>query len=913
MGVNGLIGREVPLAVLSAAIAAAGHQEDAILLVGERGIGKTACLAAAQEAAQAAGCRVLCTSGSAAESALPFAGLHRLLQPLLGLADRLPPVQRRALLTALGISDGPSPEPFLVSVATLSLVSEAARQAPLVIGVDDLHWLDAVSRHAVTFVARRLHGRRIVIIATSPTVRGVPEAADAFREVRLDRLEEPSARRLLLSCAPELDQVHRDWVIGLAAGNPLALTELAALPFTAPLPHADPLSTVPPTLTRRLEQAFADRLHELPGPSRDAALVAALASDDSVQEILAATALLSDQEVTTAVLEPLEALGLLRYDETRVRFAHPLVKPAVAQREPLVRRQAAHRALGQTVVMSSYRRAWHRANGTSGRDDAVAVALELSSSVSIRDGDTAAAVRALERAAQLSGPPAERVRRLLLAARQATEMRQFDVVDRLLADAETHELSGLDRVRADLLLEDRDDVAVGDSDRILRLCTTARQAAAAGENDLALELACAASNRRFSAQVSSRAVSAVTSLAESLARDNESPRALAALALADPIRQGRHVISVLAGVDEESIGDADSLRALTVAAYAAGDYVRGSEFLDRAEAALRHLGLHAGLVPVLCTGADLRLDLGYWDRAGAALAELGALGRHLGQRPDALTTAAKAAALRGETSAALELVAQAEHSPAARRGSSILARAQIARGVAYISAGRHLDAYAALSRVFDPNDPSHHFREQFGAVMYTAEAAVRSGQEDGARALVEQLETSASRSGSPLLLTQLQSAQALLASDDTAEQSFLDCLSSDLANWPWPRARVQLAYGRWLRRHRRVRQSRVPLQAAQSAFQDLGATTWAREALDELEAAGRWTEDRRPEFPGVSLSAQELKIARFAAQGLSNSEIGGLLGLSPRTVGSHLYRMFTKLDISARGQLAARLAEHQLV
>jgi hypothetical protein len=142
-------------------------------------------------------------SGNAAESAFPFAGLHRLLQPLLGMTDALPPVQRRGLLTALGICDGPPPEPFLVSVATLSLLSEAARYSPLLIGVDDLQWLDQVSRHAVTFVARRLHGRRIVIIATSPTVHDVPEAADAFREVRLPRLEEASARRLLLSCAPD--------------------------------------------------------------------------------------------------------------------------------------------------------------------------------------------------------------------------------------------------------------------------------------------------------------------------------------------------------------------------------------------------------------------------------------------------------------------------------------------------------------------------------------------------------------------------------------------------------------------------------------------------------------------------------------------------------------------------------------
>ena len=559
--------------------------------------------------------------------------------------------------------------------------------------------------------------------------------------------------------------------------------------------------------------------------------------------------------------------------------------------------------------MSSYRRAWHRANGAAGHDDSVAAELELNSSVSIRRGDPAAAVMALERAAQLSAAPAQRARRLLLAAKQAGEMRLFGTVDRLLAAAESHELSGFDRVRADLLRDERDDAAVGDSDRILHLCATARQASAAGEDGLALELAYAACNRRFSAHVNSRAMSAVTSLADEVARDREDPHALAVLALAEPVRHGRRVVSLLADVAKEAVDDADSLRALSVAAYAVGDYVRGCEFLDRAEAALRRLGLHGGLVPVLCAGADIRLDLGHWDRAVAALAELGTLGTYLGQSPDVLSTAAKAAALRGETSAALELVAQAEHCRAARRGSSVLARAQIARGIAYISAGKHLDAYAALSRVFDPKDPSHHFREQFSAVMYTAEAAVRCGQDDGARAIVERMEVTADKSGSPLLLTQLRYARAVLASDDTAEQLFLGCLASDLASWPWPRARVQLAYGRWLRRQRRVRQSRGPLQAAQSALQGLGAATWAREALDELEAAGRRDENQRPEFTGVSLSAQELKIARLAARGLSNSEIGDQLGLSPRTVGSHLYRMFPKLDISARGQLAARLAE----
>jgi hypothetical protein len=172
-------------------------------------------------------------------------------------------------------------------------------------------------------------------------------------------------------------------------------------------------------------------------------------------------------------------------------------------------------------------------------------------------------------------------------------------------------------------------------------------------------------------------------------------------------------------------------------------------------------------------------------------------------RAEVLVTAAKAAALRGEIGAALDLVTEVEHSPSARGGSSTLARAQIARGIAYLSAGRHVDAFVALSRVFKPQDPSHHHREQFGAVMYLADAAARSGQHDAARVVVTRMQRPAEVSGSPLLAAQMGYARAVLAPGPLAEDRFLSFLASDLAAWTWPRARVQLAYGRWLRRQRR--------------------------------------------------------------------------------------------------------------
>jgi ATP/maltotriose-dependent transcriptional regulator MalT len=293
----------------------------------------------------------------------------------------------------------------------------------------------------------------------------------------------------------------------------------------------------------------------------------------------------------------------------------------------------------------------------------------------------------------------------------------------------------------------------------------------------------------------------------------------------------------------------------------------------------------------------------------AEFASLSAASMSPSHRATALTTTARLAALRGDNSAALDLVSEIEHSPIARSGSRYLARVQIVRGIIGISTDKHGDAYAALSRVFDRDDPSHHFREQFDAVGYLAEAAAHCGQQDQAGDVVERIQRIADVSGAPVLLMQLAYARAVLAPDDVAEQRFLACLASDAASSPWQRARIQLAYGSWLRRQQRVTQSREPLQAALPILQRLGAARWAKEARDELEASGaRGEQDENTPVFNL-LSVRETKIARLAAAGLSNKEIGQQLYLSPRTVSSHLYRIFPKLGISTRGQLAARLDE----
>jgi DNA-binding CsgD family transcriptional regulator len=911
MDADELVGRSDLLALLSRTVSSGGGPGDALLLFGERGIGTTSCLLVVETLARAAGHLVLGTAGNEAEIHLPFAGLQRLLHPLLDSIHALPDVQRRGLLTALGLHDGPGGDLFVVSVATLSLLREASERRPVVVTVDDLHWLDVETRHVLAFVMRRLEQHPVLVVATSSSVEGLPDFRDLFAEEGLTRLDDPAARRLLQGRAPDLDAAQREWVVRQAAGNPLALVELAKACVQTDGSWTDPISPV--VLPPVLERAFAGRLHDLSSTGRDVVLIAAMSSDESLPEILAATALLSESDVTTAVLEAPKALGLLRFDELHVHFAHPLVRIAIAQTESVSRRQAAHGALGAVITVNSYRRAWHRALGTAEHDDAIAAELEAAAGLErTRHGDAGSVITALERAAQLSRDPAERGRRLVLAAGHAARLGQSEVVVRLLGAAAGGELSDLDRVRAELLGDDFEGVVIGDSNKVLHLCSTARRAAASGATDLALELAYAAARRRWAAPVDARARFQVIALAKALTGNSGDARAVALLALADPVGHGRQVLSMLAGLDLETAIDGDSLSTYAVAARAVGDHIRASRLLERAEVELRADGLLGPLARNLCLTADLHLELGAWDRAAAALAELETLSTAIvstSHRAAVLSTRAKLSALRRETATGLDLVAETEQSPGARSGSAHLARAQIVRGIAYLSSGRQLDAFLALRRVFEPGDPCHHVREQLEAVGYLAEAAFRSGRQAQAHPVVERMQLIADQSGSPMLAMQLSYARAVLASDDAAEALFLSCLASDAAGVPWLRARLQLAHGQWLRRQQFVRQSRAPLQASLSTFERLGAVSWAEDALSEVKAAGVAGDDEPAGTAASVLSAQELRIALLAARGLSNREIGQQLYISPRTVGSHLYRIFPKLGISTRGQIASRLSD----
>jgi DNA-binding CsgD family transcriptional regulator len=226
--------------------------------------------------------------------------------------------------------------------------------------------------------------------------------------------------------------------------------------------------------------------------------------------------------------------------------------------------------------------------------------------------------------------------------------------------------------------------------------------------------------------------------------------------------------------------------------------------------------------------------------------------------------------------------------------------------LAALGEGRHAEAYEQLCRMYDPADPAHHLALRCYAVGDLAEAGVRGGHRDAVAGVVAEMEAVARVTPSPALHAGLRYARALLAAETEAEALFDAALRADLARWPFTRARVQLAYGGWLRRQRRTGESRGHLRAARETFDALGTIPWSERARQELRASGETSRRRTPDARD-QLTPQELQIAQMAAEGLTNREIGEKLYLSHRTVSSHLHRIFPKLGVTARSALRAAL------
>jgi len=907
MGASRLIGRDAEMALLGKALAEAAEHGDALLVTGAAGIGKSSLLDAATTDARSRGYNVLAVTGLESEADLPYAGLHQLLQPVLPSAGALPGPQKNALLTALGMRAGAPPEVFLVGLAALSLLDEIADERPLVVVADDFQWLDYATSAVLSFVARRLESTHILLVIGLRETFQTALRSPQLPEIHVEPLSDTASADLLVSVAPDLDIQTRRLILDEALGNPLALIELPrALRLQGTDGREGALRSIP--LTDRLERTFSAQAGQLPRLTQAALLCIALDKDPTVGDVLGATGRQMGEEVTIDVLQPAVDAGLISVAGSTVRYRHPLMRSALDQAATAGQRRSAHLAFAE-VIGDPDRRAWHRAKAVLGEDEGAAADLEIAAGRAQDRGAPATALGGLELAASLTPHGPDRARRLLAAAELAFQLGDPPAVGRLLDSVARLELSPHDVARMTWLREIFHDGAPGDLNAVARLVGVAREAAAGGDRNLSLNLLQGAALRCWWADPGAAAKNLVIEAVEQIAGDELDPRVLEILALAAPVDAAARIATRVRKAAQVDDSDPSRTQLLAFAAYAAGDLGESIELMDRAAPILRAQGRLGLLAQLLAVRAWAGINTGQLSDAIRSAEE----GNHLAietRQPiwTAISNMGRAvlSGLQGEESTAEQLITEATEPLAPLGLSIVLAQGEFARGVAHLTAGRHSDAFDHFVRMFDPHGPAYHEVVAHAAAPYVIECAVRAGRNDEARRMMTLLEALGKRTPAALVHIGLRFARPLLADDSEAQDLYESALNAE-PRWPFDFARLEASYGSWLRRQRRITESRPHLRAARDIFDALGVQPWADKARAELRASGeRIPEPARP--PRQPLSPQELQIAQMAASGLSNREIADRLFLSHRTVGAHLYRVFPKLGIVSRSELTQALA-----
>jgi DNA-binding CsgD family transcriptional regulator len=902
-----LHGRDAELALIDDLLGRARDGDSGVLVLrGDPGIGKSALLAVA--AGRAGDFRVMRAAGIEEESELPYAGLQLLLRPALDGLGALPDVQADALRGALGLAPAGTPDRFLVGLAVLSLLAEAAASAPLLCLVDDAQWLDPASADALAFAARRLAAESVVVLFAA-RLGGFAAAGLPARE--LPGLSAAAAAALLGDALPP---ARRYRVLAEAGGNPLALLEL-------PRVAGDGAGPGPLPLTDRLRDAFQGQLYGLPAATRVILLVAVAEGTGELAPVLRAAASLG---AGLADLDPAVTAGLIGLDDGTLTFRHTLIRAAVQHAALPGQRRAAHQALADALdgPGQADRRAWQRALAAPGPDEEVARALEQTAGgARARSGETSA-LAWYERAAALSTDPAAKTRRLSLASAAAAAAGDLGRAAALAAEG--LRLAGLVDVAPDAT--GSNGMATGGlvtGGPVADAAVTARLLEAEATVAFLRGQPGTAQRRLLRASALAGDREAVPLLIEAVhagwyAGQEELAESVAALERRDlsaaPL--ARLLLAAVAPVLGRPDSAADPAEAFARArAAAAGNVseqvlVCGVGLILGHDAATREVGaelsqqLRAGgqigwLPSVLFYAASAQAYGGRPDEARATVDEALTLARDTGQQrwADALAEPlALVAAVGGDEQRCRE-VTDAALAGADRPAWSV-PWTSAALGLLDLGHGRAESALARLEALAEGRRFFH-----IPATRSTpdlVEAAVRAGRPEAAAEALTLFETWARSSGQPWTTAVAHRCRALTDGGEHHFQAALDLHQRD--HRPFDEARTRLLYGEWLRRDKRKADARVQLGAALETFRRIGAAPWADRASGELTATGTAV---RPAEPGLAgqLTPQELQIVRLAARGLSNKEIAAQLFLSPRTVGHHLYKAYPKLGVLSRAEL----------
>jgi len=890
--------------------AAASHG-GALVVRGEPGAGKTALIG--DLADRVAGMTVLWTAGVEAEAPLAYAGLHRLLRPALGQLDRIPPGHARALRRALGEHDDqgatdPADLRFVVFAATLSLLAEASEARPVLCIVDDAHWLDAMSSEALQFVARRLHDDRIAMVLAGRAEGALTSAWRSLPTLEVPGLDSESTEALLAEHAQAgmTDEVREELRLR-TGGNPLALTELARALSRDELAGRVPLPVQLP-LTEGVQRAFIDRCRRLSEDAQTLLLVAAADDSGRLSVIREAAVRLG---VADAVLDVAETSGLLHIRGDELSFRHPLVRSAIYGASTTLARQGAHRSLAVVLAAAGDedRGTWHAALAAAGPDEAVAADLDrVAERATTRGGhQTASAVE--RRAAELSRTPQLRARRLFAAATSSwlagdpTRARSYaddaraGNIDRILG-------ADIDRLRG------RIEWHLGFPEAGQRTILRAADRLAGTDDARSLEMVMLATT--LASWTTGEPLPAQDHVRRSVAMGPEAParlRCIAALVLGHQavLRDNmgaaatslRQALSIAEGIP----ADFELLATLGSCALHTGDVEVIVRSYERLLTLARDVGGVTTIMMALSRLPAGHLPAGRWSAAMTASNEALILARGIGQPPlTALPLAWQSlfAALRGDPAAASASLAELENVSLTHRLGivAVPVRDLLAWAKGLLSAGSS-----------DPESALHHLARighpAIGrlAAVDRIDAAVRTERRDLARRWIAELSAFAAAASAPWAEAAAEHGRALLTRDDSAEGRFQNALRlHGRSPRPFAQARTELAYGEWLRRHRRRVDARSHLRAGLQVFDDLHAEPWAERARQELRACGV-TAQKRDTTDTSQLTPQERQTALLVRSGLGNREIAARLFLSPRTVEHHLSNAYRKLGIRSRGEL----------
>jgi DNA-binding CsgD family transcriptional regulator len=865
-------------------------------------------------ASRASGCRVVRAAGVQSEMELAFAGLHQLCAPMLDHASALPVPQRTALRTAFGLSAGPAPDRFLVGLAVLGLLSEAAGERPLICMVDDEQWLDRASAQALGFAARRLAADPVGLVFAA---RVPGEEMAGLPELVVEGLAEGDAAALLESAlAGPLDARVRERIIADTHGNPLALLELPRGLTPAQLAGGFGLSGALP-LDGQIEESFGRQLEALPRQTqRLVQLAAADPSGDSLLVWRAAGRLGIGAEAAIPAAEA----GLAEFG-ARVRFRHPLVRSAAYRSASAHARQEMHGALAEVTDSAADpdRRAWHRAQAAPGPDEDVAAELERSAGRAQARGGLAAAAAFLERAALLTPEPDRRAQRLLAAARAKREAGAPDAALGLLAAVEAAPLDALRAAEAEYLRGQIADDQRRSSDAARLLLSAARHLAPlnawqARETYLEALTAAMYVGDRFIPGGAREAAEAAR--AGPPAPDPPRPVDVVLDAFALLLTEGYAAAGpALSQALELLLALGTSTSEARRWRFLAGGRAGMTIAMERCDweslhsltagqaAVARDMGALVQLRSATMGLASAEIMRGEFSSAARLVEEERLIAEATGT-PPVTTTAMLLAAWRGREQEASGLIEATVREGAARDQGYVVDFARSLAAVLYNGLGRYDAARDAAWQAWQRRPVA------LGvfAVPELAEAASRTGDEPLARAALEWLSERTEVLPTDWALGIEARIRALLSDGADADNSYRESVgrlarTSSRAQL----ARSHLLYGEWLRRENRRLDARVQLRTAHDMLSGMGAEAFAERARRELLATGEAVRKRTVETVS-ELTAQEAHIARLAVEGRTNLEIGAQLYLSTRTVEWHLRKVFTKLGISSRRELRWALA-----